>query len=267
MHKPAFLRTLSLVLLFALTWGGCSFQKRVYTGGYYYNHSSAVTTNDSPNKGLSIQASDPVFSASAAKDQPSAYSLLLPASSPLPPNPQPCDTIFMNNGEKLLGVVTEVGAEQVKYRICDYQDGPVHILHKKRVASIHYASGLIRDLAAEKKKSTGQSSIPGNSSQHSSGTGDNSYLEVMVRDKAESAMDWSISALIALLVFPLLTLPLALIARFKAKRALNAMKGNAELESRYYRTAHRALVTANVVLVVMIVLLLFFILFLALLSM
>ena len=52
-----------------------------------------------------------------------------------------CDLIILTNGDELLGKVTEIGIDAVKYKKCDNLEGPLISLKKSDVFMIKYPNG------------------------------------------------------------------------------------------------------------------------------
>ncbi len=51
------------------------------------------------------------------------------------------DTIFKKNGSILIGNVTEISTDEIKYKRADLTDGPLFTDKKKDIESIHYSNG------------------------------------------------------------------------------------------------------------------------------
>ncbi|HXC06200.1 MAG TPA: hypothetical protein VNZ86_15690 [Bacteroidia bacterium] len=248
-----------VLLILILGFQGCSVQKRLYTGGYYREHHSPVNTAETPGQNPAIQDTEPVLTASASKNLSPASSVLYPA---LPDSSSHCDTLKMNSGEKILVLITEVTPEQVKYRTCDYPDGPIHIVLKNKVSSIHYASGLLREFSPKKEENIQTAPRQDNSSPPMS----DGELEYLVKKKTNLSfttgiLTWVSTVLYMILLFfspiqLLLTLALvfAVIALLSGKRALRLLEGNRQLEALYHHKARMGKLLGSVFLWLLLIL-------------
>ncbi|MHB8260494.1 MAG: hypothetical protein ACYDCN_03520 [Bacteroidia bacterium] len=139
----------SLVILCVVIFSSCSLQKRLYNNGYYiskkaYSKKSKEKTNTDtipsligsikPIKGkevpktLSADASNQIIEIKQAQTKPSILT-------------DACDTLFLKNGAKILGKVSEVYPNEVKYKYCDSPDGPIRVINKADINYIVYANG------------------------------------------------------------------------------------------------------------------------------
>ncbi len=57
-----------------------------------------------------------------------------------------CDTIELKNGNKILAKVLEIGLSDIKYKNCNYQDGPTIVLSKDITQSIKYKNGTTENI-------------------------------------------------------------------------------------------------------------------------
>lgn len=53
----------------------------------------------------------------------------------------PCEVIFFRDGEEISGKVMEVGIDDVRYKLCGMQEGPVFVKPKSSIFMIRYADG------------------------------------------------------------------------------------------------------------------------------
>ena len=59
------------------------------------------------------------------------------------------DIIVTRDSKRIEAKVTEVNVDNVKYKIFDYQDGPVYTLQKSDIVTILYQNGLVETFASE----------------------------------------------------------------------------------------------------------------------
>ncbi len=52
-----------------------------------------------------------------------------------------CARIIKSNGEKLDVVIVKIGRERIRYKKCDFQNGPTHTILKEDISMIKYADG------------------------------------------------------------------------------------------------------------------------------
>lgn len=63
------------------------------------------------------------------------------------------DIITLKNGSDVLAIVTEVGIDEIRYKLFDNQNGPLHILSKSEVFRITYENGKQESFVDEKQPS------------------------------------------------------------------------------------------------------------------
>ncbi|MFI5150342.1 MAG: hypothetical protein ACHQRM_11465 [Bacteroidia bacterium] len=235
-----------LLVCLSLLLFGCTVQKRLYTGGYYHEHNSDRKISVQKKAAQKIHAGT-ADTSEVADLTASANKEYLNPPSPLADGPG-CDTLIMNSGEHILALNISIEATQIKYKTCDYPDGPVHIIHKKRVKEIHYAGGLIREVGKQEdeKKKTQQPDTK------LSELGSDPTLEIMVKSNSQLSyttgfMTWAAVVLTIILalagsaiasLFYLLAIVCCIIARYSGKKALRMMEGDSALVEKYYAKAH-----------------------------
>jgi hypothetical protein len=72
-------------------------------------------------------------------------------------DPNDCDRIIKTNGEELDVIIVEIGAKRIRYKKCDFQNGPTRSIRKEDIFMIKYADGtkdLMTDIDALKKIKT-----------------------------------------------------------------------------------------------------------------
>lgn len=60
-----------------------------------------------------------------------------------------CDIILLKDGTEVPAKVLEINAAEVKYKRCDYIDGPTIVITKSDVRQIKYANGIIELIKSE----------------------------------------------------------------------------------------------------------------------
>ncbi len=77
-------------------------------------------------------------------------------------NPDSCDHIINQEGDDILAKVTEIGLDVIKYKRCDYLDGPTYSIPKSSVLLIEYSNGtreIIKAKQPEKKQEPDYSNV------------------------------------------------------------------------------------------------------------
>ncbi len=54
-----------------------------------------------------------------------------------------CETLVMTDGRRMVVKVLEINPSEVKYRRCNYADGPIVVVNKSTVHSVEYANGAV----------------------------------------------------------------------------------------------------------------------------
>ena len=66
--------------------------------------------------------------------------------------PSSCDQIIKTNGERLNIVIINNGDERIRYKKCDYLNGPTYTIHKEDISVIKFADGKVEIVDDEKIK-------------------------------------------------------------------------------------------------------------------
>lgn len=74
-------------------------------------------------------------------------------------NSTKCDRIITNDGKEIDVKIVKIGEERIRYKKCDFQNGPTHSIRKEDIFMIKYADGteeIIKDIETlnENKKQT-----------------------------------------------------------------------------------------------------------------
>ncbi len=69
-------------------------------------------------------------------------------------DPKGCDRIIKTDGEELEVVIVKIGPERIRYKSCDFQNGPTRSIRKEDIFMIKYEDGtkeIITDIEALRK--------------------------------------------------------------------------------------------------------------------
>ncbi len=261
------MKYLSLFLIATVSFYSCSVERRHYSNGFYVDRKQSHEQAKPDEKHAVVQETpagmpagkelapgsqaDPNAVASAEKGVPV---LTLKEKSDVP-----CDTLFMRSGEKILAAIQEISPTQVKYKMCDYQDGPLRIIGKWKVASVHYAGGAKEtfESTGDGEGDSGKKVEPEYSSNHSEGASNRSEKDFMANKYAERSMDCGIGACVCLLLCFPLAIVFGVLAIQNGKKALRIMEGNTRMGLKYGARARRGIHLGIVAIVIPIALLAF----------
>lgn len=84
---------------------------------------------------------------------------IIPSNNGRIKNEDECAEIIMRNGDIIKGYVIEVGVSEIKYKKCDFLNGPTYALNKPDVFLIKYPNGTT-DIFKEEKSETKEKSQP-----------------------------------------------------------------------------------------------------------
>ncbi len=141
MKKPfAFL---TFLLMLAISFQSCSIQKRTYNKGYslqiykphFFAEKPIASQLSSKNKNLTvdkipiIQLEKKILEEKATSENIYRDSL------------QPCDIIFLVDGQLINAYVIEINDDEIKYVKCDNPYGPFYFTAKKNIHKIVYPNG------------------------------------------------------------------------------------------------------------------------------
>ena len=93
---------------------------------------------------------------------PNAHREILSSKKELLSNDS-CDVILLKNGDEIYAIVQEVGLSTIKYKRCNYKDGPNIVIDKQDVFMIRYRNGskeVIKEAIKEETKPAINSSAP-----------------------------------------------------------------------------------------------------------
>jgi len=146
------------VLLLAVVFvTSCTVQKRKYTEGFYtHRHTSSQKQEHSALKQKAIhKVASPIVSNGTYKNQEEDISLNGQALNLKPEvsfeskskfnkpafAEDSCDIIVLKSGIRIKAKVKEITEEVIKYKKCDFEEGPLYTQSKKDVSEIEYANG------------------------------------------------------------------------------------------------------------------------------
>ena len=131
---------LPLFLLFVLS--SCSVQKRLYNKGFYVSNSRTTNKTDIKDTTKQVTLLHTIKQVKKETNVPllatavKAIEIINKKQTLLI---DPCDTIVMKTGERVLGKVTKVREDLVFFENCDAQSYSSSSLHKRDVSHIIYA--------------------------------------------------------------------------------------------------------------------------------
>lgn len=64
-------------------------------------------------------------------------------------SPDSCDNIILRDGSEIRGYVVELGVSEIRYKKCEYKDGPTVVIEKSKVFMIQYVNGSKDVFSAE----------------------------------------------------------------------------------------------------------------------
>jgi hypothetical protein len=129
-------------------------QKRVYRKGYFVQGSSqksSVVETPANFQLKTVRPKTPVSTRQTTNKRPSSplkddvlasvSSLLNIGRNHL--DGEPCDSLFLKDGSVLEVMVKEINPKDIRYKLCDFSDGPDYLVEKFRIEAIHYKNGKI----------------------------------------------------------------------------------------------------------------------------
>jgi len=148
----------------------CSIEKRIHTPGYHikWNKSNqnsgrqklASKNNEKPpkeNKILTVDIaennykkieSDMIASINSNEASLEFHSEI----KAMLKNNEPCDILTLKDGSEISAKIFEITSNEIKYKKCDYQDGPLYTKLKSDVFMIKYSNGT-KDVFSSKETS------------------------------------------------------------------------------------------------------------------
>ena len=147
-----------ILLLPILTLFSCSLQKRKYQSGYFlsWNKNNLSIAKNQKQKGFNVQENEIKFNEiSFEKDiTTSANNKITKIFNNTiknnPAVPDSCDKIIHKDGTEIMAKITEINTSEIRYKRCDFIDGPTFVEKQNKVFMIKYANGKSEMFKTEK---------------------------------------------------------------------------------------------------------------------
>ena len=147
-----------ILLLPILTLFNCSLQKRKYQSGYFlsWNKNNLSIAKNEKQKGFNVQKKEIKFKdISFEKDiTTSANNKITKIFNNTINNnlavPDSCDKIIYKDGTEIMAKITEINTSEIRYKRCDFIDGPTFVEKQNKVFMIKYANGKSEMFKTEK---------------------------------------------------------------------------------------------------------------------
>jgi len=147
-----------ILLLPILTLFNCSLQKRKYQSGYFlsWNKNNLSIAKNEKQKGFNVQKKEIKFNdISIEKDiTTSANNKITKIFNNTIKNnlafPDSCDEIIYKDGTEIKAKITEINTSEIRYKRCDFIDGPTFVEKQNKVFMIKYANGKSEMFKTEK---------------------------------------------------------------------------------------------------------------------
>lgn len=157
------MRLLPVVVLISIILFSCSVEKRAHLSGYHieWKNTKVETLNSTAERTVNRnkQNLSDNLKKSTADDKVlfQEKELVWDTQSMLDTGKQQvdsskiakCDTISLKNGTKILAKVTEITLDEVRYKNCDYIDGPSISVAKSKISYIKYKTGKKENIIYE----------------------------------------------------------------------------------------------------------------------
>ena len=147
-----------ILLLPILTLFNCSLQKRKYQSGYFlsWNKNNLSIAKNEKQKAINVQKKEIKFNdISFEKDiTTSANNKITKIFNNTIKNnlafPDSCDQIIYKDGTEIKAKITEINTSEIRYKRCDFIDGPTFVEKQNKVFMIKYANGKSEMFKTEK---------------------------------------------------------------------------------------------------------------------
>jgi hypothetical protein len=147
-----------ILLLPILTLFNCSLQKRKYQSGYFlsWNKNNLSIAKNEKQKEFNVQKNEIKFNEiSFEKDiTTSANNKITKIFNNSITNnvaiPDSCDEIIYKDGTEIKAKITEINTSEIRYKRCDFIDGPTFVEKQNKVFMIKYANGKSEMFKTEK---------------------------------------------------------------------------------------------------------------------
>ena len=156
-----------ILLLPILTLFNCSLQKRKYQSGYFlsWNKNNLSIAKNEKQKGFNVQKNDIKFNdLSFEKDITSSANNKITKifNNTINNNlavPDSCDEIIYKDGTEIKAKITEINTSEIRYKRCDFIDGPTFVEKQNKVFMIKYSNGKSEMFKTEKADEYNNSKI------------------------------------------------------------------------------------------------------------
>ena len=147
-----------ILLLPILTLFSCSLQKRKYQSGYFlsWNKNNLSIAKNEKQKGFNVQKKEIKFkdisfekdiTASANNKVTKIFNNSITNNVAFPDS---CDKIIYKDGTEIMAKITEINTSEIRYKRCDFIDGPTFVEKQNKVFMIKYANGKSEMFKTEK---------------------------------------------------------------------------------------------------------------------
>ena len=147
-----------ILLLPILTLFNCSLQKRKYQSGYFlsWNKNNLSIAKNEKQKGFNVQKKEIKFkdisfekdiTASANNKVTKIFNNSITNNVAFPDS---CDKIIYKDGNEIMAKITEINTSEIRYKRCDFIDGPTFVEKQNKVFMIKYANGKSEMFKTEK---------------------------------------------------------------------------------------------------------------------
>ena len=147
-----------ILLLPILTLFSCSLQKRKYQSGYFlsWNKNNLSIAKNEKQKEFNVKKKEIKFNdISFEKDiTTSANNKITKIFNNSITNnvafPDSCDEIIYKDGTEIKAKITEINTSEIRYKRCDFIDGPTFVEKQNKVFMIKYSNGKSEMFKTEK---------------------------------------------------------------------------------------------------------------------
>ena len=147
-----------ILLLPILTIFSCSLQKRKYQSGYFlsWKKNNLSIAKNQKQKGFNVQKKEIKFkdisfekdiTASANNKVTKIFNNSITNNVAFPDS---CDEIIYKDGTEIKAKITEINTSEIRYKRCDFIDGPTFVEKQNKVFMIKYANGKSEMFKTEK---------------------------------------------------------------------------------------------------------------------
>ena len=148
----------TILLLPILTLFNCSLQKRKYQSGYFlsWNKNNLSIAKNQKQKQFNVQKNEIKFNeisfekditASANNKVTKIFNNSITNNVAFPDS---CDEIIYKDGTEIKAKITEINTSEIRYKRCDFIDGPTFVEKQNKVFMIKYSNGKSEMFKTEK---------------------------------------------------------------------------------------------------------------------